>query len=162
MEIRVVDKAGKTVPSAREALEALGLGELWKAVYDVPRGEVARAIAAILRFCDLYPVEEGCWRGRLDYNVTVHLKRDKGDWIVEVAVPFEYDEGTALLLRRMEHLAEDVERVKHAIETLNGRIKELEMLLRKRGEEEGMDEEAAERLAEVLEKLSKILGERER
>jgi hypothetical protein len=158
VEIRVVDRSGKTVPSAQEALEALGLGELWKAVYDVPQGEVARAIAAILKFCDLYPVEEGCWRGRLGYNVTVHLKRDRGDWVVEVAVPFEYDEGTALLLRRMESLAEDAERAKRAIETLNDRIKELERLLREK--EERRERKTGERIAEALEKLAEILGER--
>jgi hypothetical protein len=158
MEIRVVDKSGKTMPSAREVLEALGLGELWKAVYSLPHGEVARAIATLLKFCDLYPVEEGCWRGRLNYNVTVHLKRDKGDWIVEVAVPFEYDEGTALLLRRMESLAEDVERAKHAIETLNGRIEGLERLLREKEEER--ERKTGERIAEALEKLAEMLGER--
>jgi len=129
-------------------------------VYSLPYGEAAKAIAALLKFCDLYPVEEGCWRGRLSYNVTVHLKRDKGDWIVEVAVPFEYDEGTALLLRRMESLAEDVERVKHAIETLNGRIEELEKLLREK--EERGERKSVERLAEVLEKLVEILEEHDR
>jgi hypothetical protein len=166
MEIRVVDKTGRALPSAHEVLEALGLGELWKVTYSVSPDEVAKAIAALLKFCDLYPTEEGSWRGYLGYNVTVHLKKDRDRWVVEVAVPFEYDEGTALLLKRMQSLTEDVERMKHAIKTLDGRIKELEMLLRKRGgeeeEEEVMDEEAAERLAEVMEKLSKILGERKR
>jgi len=159
MEIRVVDRSGKTVPSARETLEALGLGELWKAVYDVPRGEVARAIAALLKFCDLYLVEEGFWRGRLGYNVEVHLKRDKGEWVVEVAVPFEYDEGIELLLKRMEHLADDVERMKRAIETLNDRIKELEELLREK--EERRERKSAERIAEALEELVEILEERD-
>jgi len=164
MEIRVVDKAGKTLPSAQEALEALGLRELWKSIINVPYGEVAKAIAALLEFCDLYPTEDGSWRGSLGYGATVHLKKDRDRWLVEVAVPFEYDEGTALLLKRMESLTEDVERMKHAIRTLDDRIEELETLLRKGGEEEeeGMDEEAAERLAEVMEKLSKILGERKR
>jgi len=157
MEIRVVDKAGKILPSAHETLEALGLRELWKAVYDVPRGEVARAIATLLKFCDLYPTEEGSWRGYLGYNVTVHLKKDKNEWIVEVAVPFEYNEGTALLLKRMESLTEDVERVKHAIETLNDRIKELEELLREK--EERRERGLGERIAETLERLVEILEE---
>jgi hypothetical protein len=159
MEIRVVDKAGKALPSAQEALEALGLRELWKAVINVPYGEVAKAIAALLEFCDLYPTEEGSWRGSLGYGVAVHLKRDKGGWVVEVAVPFEYDEGTALLLKRVQHLAEDVERTRSTVKALEGRIEELEELVRER---EGRREKgAAERLAEVLERLVELLEERE-
>ena len=158
MEIRVVDKTGKALPSAQEALEALGLGELWRAVINVPYGEVAKAIAALLEFCDLYPTEEGSWRGSLGYGATVHLKMDKGGWVVEVAVPFEYDEGTALLLKRMESLTEDVERMKHTLKTLNDRINELEELVRER--EERRERGAAERLAEALERLVELLEER--
>jgi hypothetical protein len=159
MEIRVVDKAGKALPSAQEALEALGLGELWKAVINVPYGEVARAIAALLEFCNLYPAEEGSWRGSLGHGVAVHLKRDRGGWVVEVAVPFEYDEGTALLLKRVQSLAEDVERTRSAVKALEDRIKELEELARER--EERREGRAAERLAEALERLVELLEERE-
>jgi hypothetical protein len=157
MEIRVVDKAGKILPSAREALEALGLGGLWKSVNNVPHGDVARAIAALLEFCDLYPTEEGSWRGHLDYSVAVHLKRDKGAWIVEVAVPFEYDEGTALLLKRVASLTEDVGRAVNAIKALEDRIEELERALMER--EEVRERWGAERLAEALERLAEVLEE---
>jgi hypothetical protein len=40
MDIRVIDKAGKTVP-AYEVLEALGLGELLRAVHSVPAEDAA-------------------------------------------------------------------------------------------------------------------------
>jgi hypothetical protein len=159
MEIRVVDKAGKTLPSAHEVLEALGLGELGKVTYSVSPDEVAKAIATLLKFCDLYPTEEGSWRGYLGHGVTVHLKRDRGGWVVEVAVPFEYDEGTALLLKRVQSLAEDVERMRSAVKALEGRVKELEELALER--EERRESKTAERLAEALERLVELLEERE-
>jgi len=155
MEVRVVDKAGKILPSAQEALEALGLGELLRAVRSVPVEDAARAIAALLRFCDLHPAEDGSWRGSLGHGVTVHLKRERGYWLVEVAVPFEYDEGTALLLRRAQQLAEEVERMRGAVKALEDRVKRLEELAQER--ERG----GAERLAEALERLVELLEERE-